>query len=70
MTQFWDLKKEDINTSTAILTPNTPGSTSLQLSWIWYDVSWHILPAMDAELPSADAATILECMPSCDPSHC
>jgi hypothetical protein len=64
ISQFRELRKEDINASTAILTPNTPGSTSLKLSWIWHDVSRHILPAVDAELPATDAATILECMPS------
>ena len=64
ISQFRELRKEHINASTAILTPNTPGYTSLKLSWIWHDVSWHILPAVDAELPTTDAATILECMPS------
>ena len=39
MTQFQELKKEDIRASTAILTPNTPGSTSLQLLWIWHERS-------------------------------
>ena len=69
MNEFRDLKQEDVNASTAILTPNTPGSTSLKLSWIWHDVTRHILPAVDAELPPTDAATILECMPSFDPLH-
>ena len=69
MTQFRELKKEDIRASTAILTPNTPGSTSLQLSWIWHDVTWHILSAVDAKLPTTDAATILECMSSSCSSH-
>ena len=69
MTQFRELKKEDIRASTAILTPNTPRSTSLQLSWIWHDVTQHILSAVDAELPTTDAATILECMSSSCSSH-
>ena len=69
MNEFQDLKQKDVNTSTAILTPNTPGSTSLKLLWIWHDVTWHILPAVDAELPPTDAATMLECMPSFDPLH-
>lgn len=60
--QYRELKKEDIKASTAILTPNTPGSTSLQLSWIWHDVTRHIIPGADVELPETDAATILECM--------
>jgi len=67
MNQFRDMKKEDIKASTAILTPNTPGSTTLHLSWIWHDVTRHILPAVDAELPTTDAATILECMLSSHP---
>jgi hypothetical protein len=29
------LLKEDVRSSTALLNPNTPGSTRLQLSWIW-----------------------------------
>ena len=70
MNEFRDLKQEDVNASTAILTPNTPGSTSLKLSWIWHNVTRHILPAVDAELLPTDAATILECMPSFDPLCC
>jgi len=60
--QFRELKKDDIRASTAILTPNIPGSTTLQLSWIWHDVARHILPGADADLSSNNAATILECM--------
>jgi hypothetical protein len=67
--QYCELKKEDIKASTAILTPNTPGSTSLQLSWIWHDVTCHILPAVDAELPATDATTILECIEHCYSLH-
>ena len=70
MNEFRDLKQEDVNTSTAILTSNTPGSTSLKLSWIWHNVTRHILPAVDAELLPTDAATILECMPSFDLLRC
>ena len=60
--RFRELKKEDIKASTAVLTPNTRGSTALKLSWIWTDVSRHVLPAPDAEIVASDAATILECM--------
>jgi len=56
-----ELKKQDIKASTAILKPNTPGSTTLHLSWIWHDVASHILPGADADLSSTDPATILEC---------
>jgi len=60
--EFRELKKEDIKASTAILKPNTPGSTTLHLSWIWHDMTGHILPGADADLSSTDAETILECM--------
>ncbi|KAF8952217.1 hypothetical protein BDZ97DRAFT_2066652 [Flammula alnicola] len=58
--KFRLLKKEDIKASTAVLRPNTPGSTTLQLSWIWHSVRRHILPDADADLSDADPATILE----------
>jgi hypothetical protein len=59
---FRELKQEDVKASTAVLKPNTPGSTALKLSWIWTDVRRHVLPDPDAELLPSDAATILECM--------
>lgn len=37
------LKKEDLKTSTAILDPNLPGSTTLKLSWIWHSGSWLLM---------------------------
>ena len=64
--QFRELKKDDIKASTAVLTPNTPGSTSLKLSWIWQDVTHHILPDIDDEIVATDAASILECAKSPD----
>lgn len=57
---FRQLQKQDIKASTAILTPNEPGSTVLKLSWIWHDVAHHILPP-DADLTD-NPATIHECM--------
>ncbi len=62
--QFRELKKDDIRASTAILTPNIPGSTTLQLSWIWHNVACHIVPGANAnaDLSLNNAATILECM--------
>ena len=67
---FHELKKDDVKASTAVLTPNTRGSTALKLSWIWTDVRRHVLPAApDAEFPASDAATILECM-LCSVSPC
>ena len=58
---FRELKKEDVKASTAVLKPNARGSTALKLSWIWTDITRHVLPDPDAELPASDAATILEC---------
>jgi hypothetical protein len=34
---FQQLTKGDLNTSTAILQPNEPGSTNLRLSWLWHN---------------------------------
>jgi hypothetical protein len=59
--QFRELKRQDIRASTAILTPNEAGSTTLELSWIWHDVARHILPRADADF-SDNPATILECI--------
>ena len=54
--QFHKLKKQDIRASMAILTPNKAGSTTLELSWIWHNVTCHILPFSD------NPTTILECI--------
>ena len=59
--QFRELKRQDIRASTAILTPNEAGSTTLELSWIWHNVVRHILPRADADF-SDNPATILECI--------
>jgi hypothetical protein len=61
--RFRELKKEDIKASTAILTPNISGSTTLKLSWIWHDVAHHILPHADADV-SNNPAAMLECISS------
>jgi hypothetical protein len=41
--QYRILTKEDLKSSTAILDPNKPGSTSLKLSWIWHSSKWLLL---------------------------
>ena len=41
--QYRELKKEDLKSSTAILEPNQPGSTSLKLSWIWHSGRWLLM---------------------------
>jgi len=33
--RFQHLTKDDVRASTAVLDPNTPGSTGIRLSWIW-----------------------------------
>ena len=35
LSTYQPLSKEDVKSSTALLDPNTPGSTELRLSWIW-----------------------------------
>ena len=55
------LKKQDIRASMAILIPNKARSTMLELSWIWHDVTHHILPHANANF-SDNPTTILECI--------
>ncbi|KAF8344802.1 hypothetical protein F5887DRAFT_885713 [Amanita rubescens] len=35
LAHFRELKADDLKSSTALLNPNQPGSTSVELSWIW-----------------------------------
>ena len=37
LNMFQQLKKDDLNASTAILNQNMPGSTNICLSWIWHN---------------------------------
>jgi hypothetical protein len=53
--QYQVLTKQDLKSSTAILDPNKPGSTSLKLSWIWHSGKW-LLMQEDILLPQAAAA--------------
>ncbi|KAF9552461.1 hypothetical protein CPC08DRAFT_646869 [Agrocybe pediades] len=65
---FRELTKEDAKASTAILKPNIPGSTKLQLSWIWHSVRSHLMFGLSAgnvgessdEAIGVDAATRME----------
>jgi hypothetical protein len=41
--QYRVLTREDLKSSTAILDPNRPGSTSLKLSWIWHSGKWLLM---------------------------
>ena len=43
LNQYHMLTKEDLKSSTAILDPNKPGSTTLKLSWIWHSSKWLIM---------------------------
>lgn len=67
LSPFRVLSREDLKASTAILRPNVPGSSTLQLSWIWQTGRWHLFGA-DAggragtvEDAVADPASLLEC---------
>jgi hypothetical protein len=55
---FQQLKKDDLNASTAILNPNAPGSTNLCLSWIWHNAN--VRTGVDAAA-DADADRFWEC---------
>lgn len=43
LSQFKVLHPGDVNASTAVLNPNEPGSTRIQLSWIWQTSAQNIL---------------------------
>jgi hypothetical protein len=62
---FRPLRKSDLKASTAILRPNIPGSSTLQLSWIWQTGRWFLFANADAAAVAdadADAAGLLECL--------
>jgi hypothetical protein len=56
LAQFCVLTREDLKTSIAILDPNEPGSTSIQLSWIWHSGKWLLMNdnALDRRDPDSD----------------
>jgi hypothetical protein len=59
---FRVLTKGDLKASTAILRPNIPGSSSVQLSWIWHTGRWYSFRS-DADADAgADPASLLECL--------
>jgi hypothetical protein len=62
--QFQVLTKEHTKTSTAILSPNTPGSSTVKLSWIWTAVTGRLLPDVLPADAATDHQTMLECMSS------
>lgn len=58
MSLFQPLTRDDIKASTAILSPNTPSSTKLKLSWIWQ--STHTRTGMPQSM-GTDTASQNEC---------
>jgi hypothetical protein len=58
---FRVLKRSDLKASTAILWPNIPGSSSLQLSWIWQTEQWLLFGANANATDPATPASLLEC---------
>lgn len=59
--RFRPLTRNDIRSSTAVLDPNKPGSSTLQLSWIWHTARY-VLMADDAiHDGESDPAIMLEC---------
>ena len=58
LNKYQVLQKADVKSSTAILDPNSPGSSSLRLSWIWQKHSGSM---------QSDPESILECKskPNC-----
>lgn len=40
---FRELTKEHLKASTAVLNPNIPGSSSVQLPWIWQTGRWYLV---------------------------
>lgn len=67
LAQYPALTKIDLQASTAILNPNTPGSSNVQLSWLWYtgrNRSMAFAAGMPFPADAAATATqdvILEC---------
>ena len=45
MTEFRVLTPHDVKASSAVVDPNSPGSTSLSLSWIWQTLMAGASPA-------------------------
>lgn len=64
--QYRVLTREDLKSSTAILDPNRPGSTSLKLSWIWHSGKW-LLMQDDLGLPESDTSSTTD--PAPEPGH-
>lgn len=65
--KFQPLTKQDVKASSAVLNPNIPGGSRLQLSWIWSSSysAQHSLVAMADAVADADAdhdpSAVLEC---------
>ena len=54
------LQQDDVRSSTTVIKPNEPGSTTLKLSWIWHSLDRRVMAG--EQLPeSDDNATTTEC---------
>ena len=71
-----DLKFDDVGASTAVLSPNEPGSTRIKLSWIWQTSARYIPPLADSSHSgiigpnaeqSSNADPTLDAVPDPDP---
>ncbi len=58
---FRVLTHEDVRCSTAILSPNLPGSTKLTLSWIWQSIDRRFEAGEMDDIDTDDPVTLLEC---------
>ena len=69
LNQYHILTKEDLKSSTAILDPNKPGSTTLKLSWIWHSSKWLILNdnAIPGSIATPKVSRTAESIPEAGP---
>ena len=60
--RFRHLTKDDVQASTAVLDPNTPGSTGIRLSWIWRNLQFFDnAPSGGSDDDISDPETLIEC---------
>lgn len=61
LSAFRVLTQEDVRCSTAVLSPNLPGSTKLTLSWIWQSIDRRFEAGDTDNIDTSDPVTLLEC---------
>jgi hypothetical protein len=66
---FRVLNRSDLRASTAILRPNIPGASSLQLSWLWQTGRWYLFNSHADAGPNAEphVHTVAELNADADP---